>query len=62
MTSEQLQASGLNTSITHVDFMMGSKELNITGITHDGTEGLYSSMAIGPKPLQFRYLLDKHIR
>ena len=38
MTSEQLQASGLNTSITHVDFMMGSKELNITGITHDGTE------------------------
>lgn len=38
MTSEQLQASGLNTSITHVDFMMGSKELNITGITHYGTE------------------------
>lgn len=38
MTSEQLQASGLNTSITHVDFMMGSKELQITGITHDGKE------------------------
>lgn len=38
MTSEQLQASGLNTSITHVDFMMGSKELHITGITHDGKE------------------------
>jgi aminopeptidase len=38
MTSEQLQASGLNTSITHVDFMMGSKELQITGITLDGKE------------------------
>ncbi|ACX64754.1 aminopeptidase [Paenibacillus sp. Y412MC10] len=38
MTSEQLQASGLNTSITHVDFMMGSKDLQITGITHDGKE------------------------
>ena len=38
MTSEQLAASGLNSSITHVDFMMGSKDLNITGITREGKE------------------------
>ena len=38
MSPEQLAASGLNASITHVDFMMGSKELNITGITRDGQE------------------------
>ncbi|WP_054957864.1 aminopeptidase [Paenibacillus dakarensis] len=38
MSAEQLAASGLNASITHVDFMMGSKELNITGITRDGLE------------------------
>lgn len=38
MTAEQLASSGLNASITHVDFMMGSKELNITGITRDGQE------------------------
>lgn len=38
MPPEQLAASGLNASITHVDFMMGSKELNITGITRDGQE------------------------
>lgn len=38
MSPEELAASGLNTSITHVDFMMGSKELNITGITRDGQE------------------------
>ncbi|MUG65804.1 MULTISPECIES: aminopeptidase [Paenibacillus] len=38
MTPEQLREHGLNASITHVDFMMGSKDLNITGITRDGKE------------------------
>ncbi|EHB64119.1 aminopeptidase [Paenibacillus lactis] len=38
MTPEQLQEHGLNSSITHVDFMMGSKDLQITGITRDGRE------------------------
>ncbi|NMO95879.1 aminopeptidase [Paenibacillus lemnae] len=38
MSAEGLAAGGLNTSITHVDFMMGSKDLNITGITNDGKE------------------------
>ncbi|GAB6930259.1 aminopeptidase [Paenibacillus sp. JCM 10914] len=38
MKPEELQARGMNSSITHVDFMMGSKELNIIGITHDGKE------------------------
>ncbi|QWU13669.1 Leucyl aminopeptidase (aminopeptidase T) [Paenibacillus sophorae] len=38
MTKEQLEERGLNTSVTHVDFMIGSAEMNIFGITNDGTE------------------------
>lgn len=38
MTSEELKAHGLNDSITHVDFMVGTKDLKITGTTHDGKE------------------------
>jgi aminopeptidase len=37
MNSEQLAAAGLNQSITHVDFMIGSAEMNIDGIQEDGT-------------------------
>lgn len=33
MTAEQLAAVGLNQSDVHVDFMIGSKDMNITGIT-----------------------------
>jgi aminopeptidase len=36
MSQEELQASGLNNSITHVDFMMGSATLDIDGETVDG--------------------------
>ena len=36
MTPEQLQENGLNESITHVDFMIGSAEMDIDGITADG--------------------------
>lgn len=36
MTPEQLQKNGLNESITHVDFMIGSAEMDIDGITADG--------------------------
>ena len=38
MTREELKARGANTSMTHVDFMVGSEDLEITGITHDGRE------------------------
>ena len=38
MTKEELEARGANTSMTHVDFMVGSEDLEITGITHDGRE------------------------
>lgn len=37
MTSEELAENGLNESITHVDFMVGSAEMDIDGITEDGT-------------------------
>ncbi|GAB1305670.1 aminopeptidase [Bacillus altitudinis] len=36
MKREELDAAGVNSSITHVDFMIGSKEMNIDGITKDG--------------------------
>lgn len=38
MTQEQLAANGLNSSLTHVDFMIGSAEMDINGVTEDGTE------------------------
>ena len=38
MTREELNAHGLNHSLTHVDFMVGTADLSITGTTHDGRE------------------------
>ncbi|MFC4736432.1 aminopeptidase [Bacillus daqingensis] len=37
MSSDELKHAGLNTSITHVDFMIGSGDMNIDGIKADGT-------------------------
>jgi len=36
LSDEELEARGVNTSITHVDFMIGSAELNIDAVTEDG--------------------------
>nr|WP_231559174.1 aminopeptidase [Bacillus sp. MSP13] len=36
MSREELVKEGLNESIAHVDFMIGSKDMNIDGITNDG--------------------------
>lgn len=38
LDKEGLKARGLNDSITHVDFMIGTPDLSITGITEDGRE------------------------
>lgn len=38
MTDEERVEKGVNSSMTHVDFMVGSADLEITGITHDGRE------------------------
>lgn len=38
MTDDQRQAAGLNSSITHEDFMIGTPDLSITGVTKDGRE------------------------
>lgn len=35
-SKDQLAERGANKSLTHVDFMIGSKDLNIDGETHDG--------------------------
>ncbi|PZM63097.1 aminopeptidase [Paenibacillus dendritiformis] len=37
MSREELDANGVNNSITHVDFMIGSAEMDIDGILKDGT-------------------------
>lgn len=37
MSQEELLAHGLNQSITHVDFMVGSEEMDIDGVLADGT-------------------------
>ncbi len=37
MNAEELRANGLNTGTVHVDFMIGSAEMNIDGIKEDGT-------------------------
>ena len=37
-TEEELHAFGINDSMSHVDFMIGSKDLNIVGKTEDGQE------------------------
>ncbi len=38
LSKEELKKRGLNDSITHVDFMVGTEDLSITGITFDGKE------------------------
>ncbi|WP_017549281.1 aminopeptidase [Salinicoccus carnicancri] len=38
MSREELEEAGLNDSISHVDFMIGSEELNIYGVDEDGNE------------------------
>ncbi len=36
MTKEELTKKGINDSIIHVDFMIGSKDLDIVGVTKNG--------------------------
>jgi aminopeptidase len=36
MSAEQKLAAGMNTSLVHVDWMIGSDELDIDGITQEG--------------------------
>ncbi|WP_223699921.1 aminopeptidase [Sutcliffiella deserti] len=36
MSDEELEAAGANSSITHVDFMIGTSEMDIDGITKEG--------------------------
>ena len=37
LTAEELSARGMNSSIQHVDFMVGTKDIDIDGIGYDGT-------------------------
>ena len=38
MSDEEIRSLGINYSLSHVDFMIGSKDLNIVGTTEDGKE------------------------
>lgn len=40
-TQEELLARGYNTSLSHVDFMFGTRDLSITGVTYEGKEVLF---------------------
>ena len=37
-TDDQIHEFGINKSMSHVDFMIGSEDLDITGVTEDGRE------------------------
>lgn len=47
MSTEEKLAAGLNDSNVHEDFMIGSSDLTIYGILHDGTKELVLKMEIG---------------
>jgi aminopeptidase len=38
LTVEEAQQQGVNDSLIHVDFMIGSEDLSIVGVKADGTE------------------------
>ena len=38
MNLEELDQHGVNDSMIHVDFMIGSKEMDIDGVKEDGTK------------------------
>ncbi|MDD3383341.1 MAG: aminopeptidase [Bacilli bacterium] len=38
MSRDQLKEAGANSSFTHVDFMIGNKDLDIVGTKHDGSK------------------------
>lgn len=38
MSPEELEAAEVNDSLIHVDFMVGSKDLSIVGITAEGVK------------------------
>ena len=38
MSNDQLQEAGLNQSANHVDFVVGSPELNVYGLLAGGSE------------------------
>jgi aminopeptidase len=38
LTEEERRQTGINHSSTHVDFMIGGPEVDVDGLTHDGTE------------------------
>ena len=38
MSKEELIAHDVNTSMQHVDFMFGSSDMEVTGVTYDGKE------------------------
>jgi aminopeptidase len=38
MSEEELKAKGYNKSMNHVDFMFGSSDMKIVGLTHEGKE------------------------
>jgi len=44
MTTEELTAVGGNDSLVHVDFMFGTSDMKIVGISEDGSETVFFNM------------------
>ena len=38
MSKEEAKANGSNDSGIHVDFMFGTSDMSVTGVTHEGAE------------------------
>jgi len=38
MSEKELEERGMNNSLTHVDFMIGTSDLKIVGTTYNGKE------------------------
>lgn len=54
-TSQELKELGVNDSIVHEDFMIGTEDLSIDGILEDGPQNRSSEMEIG---LRLRFFRD----
>jgi hypothetical protein len=58
MTDEEKTAHGINLAETHVDFMIGTPTMEVTGIRSDGSrvpimrQGMFSGAALSEKTAQ----------
>ena len=65
MSEEEILAKGINDSLIHVDFMVGSDDLHIVGIHEDGSETdvfVIGTWAEYSSPHPFHHFAEHHRR